>query len=125
MKKVACIGLFLVSLTLGLSAQNISTKGGSNSSPNTTSVTIEGTWESKKGVMDVVSCYGSNAGYVEDAVGNRTMVSFDQMPNGSNLNVSGSYLKATGHYETITPPSGGVCASDPRQIFIVESYEVE
>lgn len=84
-------------------------------------ITLTGTFKSKKGVMDKLSCYCYNCGYLTTADDKVIALCFEgdeDIPNGN--------LTVTGNYETLTiKDSDGSCGSGSREVFKVTSYKKE
>lgn len=120
MRTLLYIMLFCFGLSLNAAAQ----KGAATKQ-------LWGVFDSKKGVMDPISCYGYNIGYfdlytTEEAV--TKVICFDRMKNGENLQVScneGNSITVWGYYETISLDSGtkGACSGGAREVFFVTKWE--
>lgn len=129
MKTIACIIVAVVGLTFSVSAQN--TKGTPSKSskemeaptPATRVVQLSGTYTSKKGVMDKVSCFGYNIGYLQTSEKMPVVICFDKMANGSGIDVNCTGpLQVEGYYETVTKESNEACKGGTMSIFYVTKW---
>lgn len=85
---------------------------------------LDGSYESKQGVMHNASCHGNNIGILTQDTGERTVICFDEMPNGKNIRVSCQNLHVTGNYRQHTITGGeGPCRAGTITILYVTSYE--
>ncbi len=82
--------------------------------------TIEGTFESKKGVMNIVSCFCHNSGYLKSKTGEEIPVCISD----EKADVSCEKVKMTGEYVTITheKENNGVCPATTMTYFRVSSF---
>lgn len=110
--------LFCISLSLNVSAQKgVATKQ------------LWGIFESKKGVMDPVSCYGYNIGYFQLYSTGETetkVICFDRMKNGEDIQLNcntPNSITVWGYYETINLESKGACSGGTREIFFVTKWD--
>ncbi len=82
--------------------------------------TVVGSYRSVKGVMDKLSCYCSNGGYVSGPSGEVVAVSFDD-----NLDIpSCDNIRVTGHMTSKQIDSNGACPAGTMSFMVVESYEI-
>jgi len=109
---------FAVAVVVGFAFSSTKTKTNDH-----THVHAEGKYDSKKGVMHNISCYGVNIGYLTNAAGEKTVVCFDRMENGNDLNVSCEHIKVEGYYEEIIKEAdGGSCVSGKLNVLFVETW---
>jgi hypothetical protein len=88
-----------------------------------THVHYEGTYDSKKGVMHKISCYGFNIGYLTTDAGEKVVVCFDRLDGGEDVNVTCDKLMVEGYFEEIVKESdGGSCTSGKLKILFVEEW---
>lgn len=85
--------------------------------------TIEGFFESKKGVMNTISCYCYNVGYLKTTDEKKIIVCFDRMayqdtPECSKISVTGYFEEHKVQEGTGSPCPGGV-----QNIFYVDNFE--
>ncbi|MCA6363703.1 MAG: hypothetical protein IM638_11755 [Bacteroidetes bacterium] len=82
-------------------------------------ITITGTFKSIQGVMDPLSCYASNGGYVTQNNGERVAVMFktEEEVTCSTIEVKGMYVTKTAATNPTSP-----CPDGQRSILQVESY---
>ena len=83
--------------------------------------TITGTFRSIKGVMNNLSCYCYNGGFVTTAEGTEISIC---LPN-ENAEIDCKTVELTGHYETITiePDGNSPCPAGELEVFMVSSFE--
>ena len=81
---------------------------------------VVGAFRSVKGVMDPLSCYCSNGGYVESPAGESVPVCFDNNQNVSNTD----YIFIEGVMTTRSIESNGACSEGTMSYLIVESYSL-
>lgn len=83
------------------------------------SVTVTGEFRSVQGVMDPLSCYASNGGYITQANGERVAVSFkgEEAITCKSISVTGTYTTKTVKAEPNNP-----CAAGEMKILEVETY---
>lgn len=85
---------------------------------------LEGSYESKKGVMHNASCHGNNIGILTQDTGERIVICFDEMPNGKDIKVSCKNLHVAGDYRQHTiPGDNGACKGGTITILYVTSFE--
>lgn len=81
---------------------------------------VTGAFRSVKGVMDPLSCYCSNGGYVESPAGETLAVCFDNSENISSTD----YIYIEGVMTTRTIDSNGPCPAGTMSYLVVESYSL-
>ena len=82
---------------------------------------VVGAFRSVKGVMDPLSCYCSNGGYVESPTGETVAVCFD-----NNQNVpSSDYIYMEGTMTSRSIESNGACPAGSMSYLVVESYSLQ
>ncbi|MGQ3012681.1 MAG: hypothetical protein ACT6QS_03180 [Flavobacteriales bacterium] len=118
-------GAFFCLLTGALAQVN--TKGGAPATTSRASVQLSGTFDSKRGVMDDISCFGFNIGYLATAGGDYYAVCFDRLPNGSDIDVDCEAHKiwVEGYLEIREAPAGGPCRAGSREIFYVTKWHCQ
>lgn len=79
-----------------------------------------GAYRSVQGVMDPLSCYCNNGGYVDSPTGETVAVCFD---NNQNVG-STDYIFIEGVMTTRTIDSNGPCPAGTMSYLIVESYSL-
>lgn len=82
---------------------------------------VVGSFRSVQGVMDPLSCYCSNGGYVESPAGEVVPVCFDNATEISNTD----YIEITGAMTTRSIEANGACSSGTLSYLVVESYNLE
>ena len=89
------------------------------SDSNAGSVTITGEFRSVQGVMDPLSCYASNGGYITQANGERIAVSFatETAVACKSITVTGTYVTKTVKAEPNNP-----CAAGEMKVLEVKEY---
>ena len=109
MKKILFIFLIALVATFGCS-QNTQT--------------YTGNYRSIMGVMNSLSCYCYNGGYLTTDSNEKIEISFDEMEIDK---VKSGRITVTGHFEEITHESQEMdpCPAGTKTIFIVESYKIE
>ncbi len=81
---------------------------------------VVGAFRSVKGVMDPLSCYCGNGGYVESPAGRVVAVCFED-----NVDIaSRDYIEVTGVMTTRTIESNGACPAGTKSYMVVESYKL-
>lgn len=85
-------------------------------------VHLSGTYESKKGVMHKISCYGFNIGYLTTEKGEKVVVCFDNLDNSADLKVDCENIAVQGHYSEKTIEGKGNCAAGTLKILYVEEW---
>jgi len=90
---------------------------------NENKITLIGNYESLKGVMNEVSCYCYNVGYLTTNDNSKIVLCFDELKDVDKVNCS-SKLTVTGYYKTkkITSSLNNPCPSGEMEIFIVTSF---
>ena len=84
----------------------------------------QGSFESKRGVMDKASCHGFNIGYLQAEDGTRTVVCFDRLPQGGDLRIGcENQLWVEGYTETHTGAPEGACPGKTLQVFYVTEWK--
>ncbi len=88
-------------------------------------ITLKGKFQSLQGVMNDVSCYCFNVGYLTTQDGKEVVVCFDEIKD-ANISCS-DILVVTGNYKLvkITPEPTSPCPAGEREIFIVKDYKCE
>jgi hypothetical protein len=85
---------------------------------------LKGKFESKKGVMNPISCYGFNIGFLKLPNGNEYVVCFDQLKNSNDLDVNCvDEISVIGEFESKTIKSNGACPAGTMEIFYVKDWE--
>ena len=81
--------------------------------------TLTGDFRSVQGVMNPLSCYCSNGGYVTLAEGRKVAVCFEnkEKVSCSKITVTGTYIT-----KTIKPDPASPCPAGTMTIFQVSSY---
>jgi hypothetical protein len=130
MKTFICAFIAVVGLTFSASAQT--PKGTSTKTPTkemelpakeVALVNLSGTYTSKKGVMDKISCFGYNVGYLQTSEKMPVVICFDRMTNGSNIKITcEGPLKVEGYYESVTKESNEACKGGTMNIFYVTKW---
>jgi hypothetical protein len=133
MKTLICAFVAVVGMSLSVAAQT--PKGTSTKTPTkemelpTKEVAIEtlsGTYTSKKGVMDKISCFGYNVGYLQTTGKTPVVICFDKMTNGSNIKITcEGPLKVEGYYESVTKESNEACKGGTMSIFYVTKWSCD
>ncbi|MFN8714325.1 MAG: hypothetical protein ACK5Z2_15865 [Bacteroidota bacterium] len=82
-------------------------------------VVVTGQFKSVQGVMDQLSCYTSNGGYITQASGERVAVSFT-----SEAEITCATIEVKGHYitKTISGDANNPCPAGTMKMLEVESY---
>ncbi|GAB5424687.1 MAG: hypothetical protein Crog4KO_18340 [Crocinitomicaceae bacterium] len=81
---------------------------------------VVGSFRSVKGVMDPLSCYCGNGGYVESPAGRVVAVCFED-----NVDIaSRDYIEVIGLMTTRTIESNGACPAGTKSFMVVESYKL-
>ena len=86
--------------------------------------TYTGSYRSIMGVMNPLSCYCSNGGYLTISDEEKISISFDEL----NIDkVRSGEITVSGSFEEITHESGEMdpCLSGTRQILIVKSFSIK
>lgn len=83
--------------------------------------TIEGSFESLKGVMKDLSCYCFNCGYITTSSGEEIPVCFEN----DEIKVNCSNIIAKGFYkeESIEPDNNSPCSAGKMRIFYIDTFE--
>lgn len=84
---------------------------------------LQGVFGSKKGVMDKLSCYGYNIGYLNTKNGDKVVICFDQVPESADLNVECEHISVGGYYKEKTADASGSCKGGTMKIFYVEEWK--
>lgn len=106
-------------LVLGFTAKSAALSGN-----NKQGVQLDGTYESKKGLMHNASCHGNNIGILTQDTGERIVICFDEMPNGKDIRISCRNLRVVGNYREHSIPGGnGPCKTGKITILYVTSWE--
>lgn len=110
-------------LCLGLSLQTTAQKGAATKQ-------LWGVFDSKKGVMDPVSCYGYNIGYFKlytTGEEETKVICFDRMKNGAEVQLNcnnPNSITVWGYYETISlDGTKGACSGGSMEIFFVTKWD--
>jgi len=108
---------FIVLLIFFLMNVNFSCKNSQNQNMET----FEGTFKSVKGVMDPLSCYCYNSGYLTTDSGEIIPICF----NNEDIDIKCDRIKVTGVYMVIVLEENlqTPCPAGSKNIFMVESYE--
>jgi hypothetical protein len=82
-------------------------------------VVVTGQFKSVQGVMDQLSCYTSNGGYITQASGERVAVSFT-----SEAEITCATIEVKGHYiiKTISGDANNPCPAGTMKMLEVETY---
>jgi hypothetical protein len=82
-------------------------------------VVVTGQFKSVQGVMDQLSCYTSNGGYITQASGERVAVSFK-----TDAEITCATIEVKGHYiiKTISGDANNPCPAGTMKMLEVESY---
>lgn len=85
------------------------------------SITIEGKFRSVKGVMDPLSCYCYNAGYLTTESGEKIDICIED----DDKNIVCENIVVTGYYTTKknAPEDASPCPAGERKVFIMKSYK--
>lgn len=83
--------------------------------------TVVGAFKSVRGVMDPLSCYCDNGGYIDSPAGEHVAVCF----NSSEEISSTDFIKVTGVMTTKTIDSNGPCPAGTKSYLVVESYSLQ
>lgn len=99
-----------------------SSKCENNKKATSKDVTLTGKYKSLKGVMNNLSCYCYDVGYLTTEAGKRIAVCFKDIKS-SEINCKNKLI-VTGNFQTIKHNSGDndPCPSGERKIFMVKSY---
>jgi hypothetical protein len=116
MQKITAL-LFLSLALLISSCKN--RQSAPSSTPAAEIVTVTGTFKSVQGVMDPLSCYASNGGYVTQSNGERVAVSFttESEITCASIEVKGNYIT-----KTISSNPNSPCPAGTMKMLEVESY---
>lgn len=89
------------------------------STSNTETVTVAGEFRSVQGVMDPLSCYASNGGYITQSNGERIAVSFttEEAITCKSITVTGTYVTKTVKSEPNNP-----CPAGEMNVLEVKNY---
>lgn len=92
--------------------------------PDRPNIHMEGSFDSRRGVMDPISCHGFNIGYFNPSDGDRTVVCFDRLPGGGDLEIScPKKIAVEGYYEQHTiRDGGGPCKDGDLRVFYVTKW---
>lgn len=89
-----------------------------------TLTSLKGKFESKKGVMHPISCYGYNIGFLKVSNGSEYVVCFDQLKNSKDLDVNcDDESSVIGDFESKTIKSNGSCPAGTMEIFYVKEWD--
>jgi hypothetical protein len=111
--------------------QPSTTVDGGKKSKKTATVTIEGTYESVRGVMKPLSCYCFDAGYVTTANGDEIAVCFEknELEEASKASEKWSCdrIKVTGTYveKTISSSPDSPCPAGTKRYLKVSKFECQ
>ena len=83
-------------------------------------ITVEGSFRSVNGVMDKLSCYTSNGGYIKTEDGERIAVSFKE----NEVVSSCERITVTGYMTSRRIESNGPCSEGIMSFLKVQSYAV-
>ncbi|MBL0912899.1 MAG: hypothetical protein IBJ09_11060 [Bacteroidia bacterium] len=121
---IIMIGAFFC--LLGAASAQVNTKGGAPATTPRASVQLSGTFDSKRGIMHDISCYGFNIGFLSTTEA-KYVVCFDRLPNGSDIDVNCNedQVWVEGYFETKEAPSGGPCSAGTREIFYVTKWHCQ
>lgn len=103
--------------------------GGGKSKSKKSTVTIEGSFSSKRGVMHHLSCYCYDGGYVTTANGDEIAICFEknEMETAAQASekFSCEHIKVTGVYveKTRVPGEGDVCQGGTMRYLKVSKFE--
>ncbi len=88
----------------------------------TTVLSFSGSYRTVMGVMNPLSCYCFNGGYLKISEEEQISISFDELKINK---VKSGKITVTGYYEAIEHESSAndPCPGGTRKIFIVESFE--
>lgn len=88
-----------------------------------TGTTISGSFRSLKGVMNPLSCYCYNCGYITTVDGEKVAVCF----TNDDLDVNCSNIKVTGVYATrsVKGDDGGACPAGQQKVLETKSFTCE
>ena len=109
--------LFIVLVLAGLSFVSV------NNASSREMVELKGTYQSKKGVMHRISCYGYNIGYLTTAGGEQIVICFDQMQKSADLKIECTNISVQGHYSEKTIGGGGNCEPGSMKILYVRKWK--
>jgi|GEM_PF-1692358 len=113
-------------LLSGVAAAQITTKGGSSGAGAQRGSQMSGVFDSKRGVMHRVSCYGYNIGeFVSDEV--VYIVCFDRLEGGEDLDINckEDRIWVKGYFEQKSAPSGGPCQQGTENVFYVTEWRCQ
>lgn len=83
--------------------------------------TVVGAFKSVRGVMDPLSCYCDNGGYIDSPAGEHVAVCFNSSEDVSSTD----FIKVTGVMTTKTIDANGVCPAGTMSYLVVESYSLQ
>lgn len=86
----------------------------------TKNITLKGQFESKQGVMDMISCYCGKGGYLTTNDGQEYALCFDKV---KDERIRSGRIEVKGIFKTIKISSNGACPGGSKKIFQVKSYE--
>jgi len=88
-------------------------------------ITLVGTYESLQGVMNDISCYGYNIGYLTTK-DNEIVICFDEMKNVDKV-VCDKKLTVKGNYKTVKVEENfnSPCPAGEREIFMVSEFSCD
>lgn len=103
-------------LVTGCAGKN---KSASSDDTKNETVTLTGDYKSMRGVMNPVSCYCGNGGYITTESGEKTAVCFSDKDKPECQKI-----KVTGHYITVTvdPDPNNPCPAGQMQLLQVTSF---
>lgn len=86
-------------------------------------VQLDGTYESKKGVMHNASCHGNNIGILTLDTDERIVICFDEMPNGKDIKIGCKNISVEGQYRQHKIAGGeGPCKAGTLTILYVQKW---
>ena len=120
----------LLSILLSFAMTSPATLGGGGKSKSKKkTVTIEGEFTSKRGVMHSLSCYCFDGGYITTASGEEIAVCFEKGEMEAAAKKSEEFgcdhITVTGVYvdKAIAPEAGGVCSPGTMRYLKVMSFD--
>lgn len=98
------------------------TKSASSDDTKNETVTLTGDYKSMRGVMNPVSCYCGNGGYLNTESGEQTPLCFsdDAKPDCKKIKVTGVYKTVT-----VTPDPNSPCPGGQMRLLQVTSFTCE
>ncbi len=99
-------------------------RSNNNSVKNTEKLEYIGTYDSKKGIMNDISCYCFEVGFFVATSGEELVICFEELKEEASCSEN---LKITGYLKTVTisPENTSPCSAGKREIFYVTDFECQ